>query len=160
MKKYLTRSNILYASFLCAVIVSCLICSVFFYQLAVIDGESMSPTYSALSLVIIDKTADEYSAGDVIAVSVPSVGGSVVKRIAALPGDRIIISEGKVIVNGEESPYFGYVEYAGLAECELTLPEGGYFLIGDNTNESRDSRYEEIGIVYESDIIGKIIPQR
>ncbi len=160
MKKRFSGSDMIFVSVLLTVIAACLICSLFFYQLALINGESMEPAYSGLELVIIDKTASDLSAGEVVAVKSEAARGNIIKRIAAVGGDTVLISEGVLYVNGGQVSRYGTFEYAGIAEKQITVPEGGYFVIGDNIKESRDSRYEEIGIITEEDIIGKIIPQR
>lgn len=160
MRKYLTKTNLLHLLTLLIIITGTAICSIYFYQLALINGESMSPAYNGLEFVIIDKTSDVYERGEVIALGSNAAKGNLIKRIAAKEYDTIIILDGTLYVNGEEIPYFHSIEYAGIAENEITLKEGEYFVIGDNTKESRDSRYAEIGIIKREDIIGRIIPQR
>jgi signal peptidase I len=120
----------------------------------------MEPNYSGLELVIIDKTARDLSAGEVVAIKSEAAGGNIIKRIAAVGGDTVLISDGILYVNGEQVTRYDSFSYAGIAEKQITVPDGGYFVIGDNIEESHDSRYEEIGIITEKDIIGRIIPQR
>lgn len=160
MKKRISRSDIIFVCVLLTVISACLVCSMFFYQLALIDGASMEPNYSGLELVIIDKTARDLSAGEVVAIKSETAGGNIIKRIAAVGGDTVLISDGILYVNGERVTRYDSFSYAGIAEKQMTVPDGGYFVIGDNIEESRDSRYEEIGIITEKNIIGRIIPQR
>ncbi len=160
VKRRTSRSTIIFISVLVLTVTACLVCSLFFYQLALINGASMEPAYSGLELVIIDKTAHKLSAGDVVAVKSDAAKGNIIKRIAAVGGDTLQISDGILYVNEAPQDRYGRLEYAGIAADKITIPDGGYFLIGDNTDESRDSRYEQIGIVYDKNIIGRIIPQR
>lgn len=160
MKKYLTKANLLYTISLLIIIIGTAVCSIFFYQFALINGASMSPTYSRLEFVIIDKTSDSYERGEVIALASDAAKGNLIKRIAAKEYDTVIIRDGTLYVNGKANEYYQGIEYSGIAENEITLKEGEYFVIGDNVKESRDSRYAEIGIIKHEDIIGKIIPQK
>ena len=81
-----------------------------------------------------------------------------VKRVIGTPGDTVQIQEGTVFVNGE--PFEEAVETdaildAELAEEEILLGEDEYFVLGDNRNNSEDSRYANIGNVKKQHIIGK-----
>lgn len=79
-----------------------------------------------------------------------------VKRIVAVPGDSVLIQEGVLYVNGEESPWVTEkLLDPGIAANELTLGNGEYFCLGDDPGNSEDSRSANIGPVNEADIIGK-----
>ena len=79
-----------------------------------------------------------------------------VKRIMACPGDTVLIEDGMLFVNGEESEWVTEkLLVAGIAENEFTLQSGEYFCMGDNANNSEDSRSANIGPVKDKDIIGK-----
>lgn len=80
-----------------------------------------------------------------------------VKRVAAVPGDRVVIRDGILYVNGEASPWVEEkLAEAGIAGEEFTVENGEYFCIGDNPGNSEDSRSANIGPVKEEDIIGKV----
>lgn len=80
-----------------------------------------------------------------------------VKRVAAVPGDRVVIEGGILYVNGEPSPWVEEkLADAGIAATEFTVENGEYFCIGDNPGNSEDSRSANIGPVKEEDIIGKV----
>lgn len=119
----------------------------------------MLPAYHSGQLVILEKQAGEIHRGDVIAFSCDGVKGILVKRVAGLPGDTVVIRNGILYINGQpDETIRPPMDYMGLAEEERQLGMEEYFVLGDNTKESRDSRYEEIGCVHEADIIGKILP--
>ena len=80
------------------------------------------------------------------------------KRVIAVPGDTILIQNGEVYVNGEpftEEVDVSAMEDAGLATEEMTLGNDEYFVLGDNRNNSEDSRYANIGNIKKEYIIGK-----
>ena len=79
-----------------------------------------------------------------------------VKRVVAVPGDVVCIKEGKLHVNNTIVDY-GYdkIMDAGIAEDEITLDSDEYFVMGDNCNNSEDSRSGNIGPVSRDMIEGK-----
>ena len=81
-----------------------------------------------------------------------------VKRIIGLPGDRVSISEGKVYINGEaqEEPYTKD-SYTSTTMDEVTVPEGYIFVLGDNRQNSTDSRSPEVGFIDINRIRGKVV---
>ena len=88
------------------------------------------------------------------------LGRDIVKRIVALPGDTVQITEGILYVNGVPQPTpdgFSLMEDAGNAATPLTLAPGEYFVLGDNRNHSIDSRFAEVGIIQSNSINGKIL---
>jgi signal peptidase I len=79
-----------------------------------------------------------------------------IKRVVAGPGDKVRIADGTLYVNGQQSIWVTErVLDAGIAENELILGSREYFCIGDNPNNSEDSRSANIGPVDEDDIVGK-----
>ncbi|MCO5176303.1 MAG: signal peptidase I [Thermomicrobiales bacterium] len=97
--------------------------------------------------------------GDIIVLHPPVDGGKpYIKRIIGLPGERIAIHDGAVYINGNrlDESYLNGVEtaWAGtLSQNELTIPDGQYYVLGDNRANSSDSRaFGPIGI---DQIIGR-----
>ena len=108
-----------------------------------ISGESMLPTLQDGKIVRYKDTIKEYSRGDIVLLRENGDGKTLVKRIIGLPGDTVSITDKILSVNGVPlSEYdFGEIEDAGiLAEAPLLLKEDEYFCLGDNYNNSRDSR--------------------
>lgn len=82
-----------------------------------------------------------------------------VKRVVAVPGDTVVIKGGRLFVNGEKYDDVADTEsitYSGLAETQLTLGDDEYFVLGDNRNNSEDSRYQSIGLISKKQIKGKV----
>ena len=79
-----------------------------------------------------------------------------VKRIIGLPGDTVEISDGTVYINGEalEEPYLDVETIGEFGPYEV--PEDSYFMMGDNRNDSQDSRYWENTYVKRDKILGKV----
>ena len=78
-----------------------------------------------------------------------------------LPGETVQIKKGKVYINGKKlkSDIYGiakYIDEPGIAEEPLELGKDEYFCLGDNRPVSYDSRYEEVGPVHRSEILGKV----
>lgn len=81
-----------------------------------------------------------------------------VKRVIGLPGEKIQIKDGAVYIDGERYEEKNSVDTmitAGVAEEEITLESGEYFVLGDNRNQSEDSRYSSVGMITKKEIIGK-----
>lgn len=124
-------------------------------------GQSMEPTVEAGKKVWINKAAYILATpkrNDVV-VFKPNGNKSAhssIKRVIAIPGDTVQIKEGKVYLNGKElNEQFDTMVDAGLAQDEIKLDIEEYFVLGDNRNNSEDSRYADIGLVKLSDIEGK-----
>lgn len=153
------RKNASYILVLAAVVLLAMLVSVFKWQLLLIHGDSMAPTYRSFSLVLLDKRPGVYSRGDVVLCRCESLGRSIVKRIAAVPGDRLRAEGDTLFINDEPAAPLPEddVRAEYLAGGEFTVPEGCFFLLGDNLEHSIDSRYAEIGLAEERGMVGKVL---
>ena len=124
-------------------------------------GMSMEPTLENGQQIFIDRflyVLSSPKAGDVVAFLPNGNENShyYVKRVVAGPGDTVRIADGTLYVNGQESKWVTErILDAGIAENEIILGNKEYFCIGDNPNNSEDSRSANIGPVEEGDMIGK-----
>lgn len=126
-------------------------------------GVSMEPALYNGQEVLVDRFVYKLlspSVGDTI-VFYPNGNQNThyyIKRVAAKPGDTVVIRGGVLYVNGE--PYNGVsldkIADAGILENELTLESDEYFVIGDNINNSEDSRSGNIGPVKKNAVVGKV----
>lgn len=126
-------------------------------------GSSMEITLQSGDTIIINRLAYLFSEPERFDVVVFCKNGKEhsyysIKRIIGLPGEKIKISEGKVYINGEllsEPMLVEDIFIPGLAEEEIALDSDEYFVLGDNRNDSEDSRFANVGNVVTSEIIGK-----
>ena len=126
-------------------------------------GDSMSPALKNGDVVLVNRLFYRIKGparGDII---VFRPGGNEnthysIKRVVGLPGETVQIIDGSVYIDGEEAEgdiYAADIEYAGTAEEPVELGEDEYFVIGDNTGVSDDSRTEDVGNVRLEDICGE-----
>ena len=136
------------------------------FRVVVVSGSSMYHTLmdGDLLLLLSNTFYTDPQYGDIVVLSKQSFDGGapIVKRIIATEGQTVDIdfSSGLVYVDGQplDEPYtYTPTNTSGGTTFPLTVEEGCVFVMGDNRNESRDSRYPEIGQVDEREILGKAI---
>lgn len=137
----------------------------FVAQRTVVDGSSMEPTLSNEDNLIVDKITYRFKDPerfDIIVFPFQYKENTYyIKRIIGLPGETVQIDEkGNIYIDGEilvESYGREIIqpENIGRASEPITLGDDEYFVLGDNRNNSSDSRYEVVGNIHRKDIIGR-----
>ena len=131
----------------------------FVVELYLVDGPSMRPTLQHAQRLVVNKFIYHFRApekGEVLIFRYPKdPSRDFIKRVIAVPGDTIEIKDGNVFVNGE----LQNEDYI-LSKCrgdypKSTIPEGHIFVMGDNRNNSEDSRFPDVGFVPFDLIKGK-----
>jgi len=157
-------------------------CTVIYLTMATpnkVEGQSMEPNFHQNDLVITNKTIQylgqtdfgqsrqyDYQRGDVVIVKQGST--DLIKRIIALEGETLEIRNNNVFVNGQElkEKYLPTTTRTKLPDSEfsllkegkaLTVPDNSYFVMGDNREHSKDSRFKEIGFISRGEIKGRVI---
>jgi signal peptidase I len=133
----------------------------FLYQPVRVEGTSMLPRLEDRDRLFINKFVYHISAierGDVVVFRYPrDPEKSYIKRVIALPGDRLRIDHGDVWLNGKRQieAYVPDEFRDSRSQAEMVVPEGTYFMMGDHRSISSDSR--EFGPVERSLIYGKAV---
>ena len=127
-----------------------------------VDGRSMMNTLHDGDNLIVEKLSYRFSDPkrfDIIVFPPTGKKEYYIKRIIGLPGETVQIDEnGNIYINGEllEENYGAEtIQNPGRAAKPITLGDDEYFVMGDNRNNSKDSRSEEVGIVKRAQIIGR-----
>ena len=116
-----------------------------------VDGNSMNPTLNNGQILILNKMNKKYERMDIIVFEYK--GERLIKRVIGLPSETVKVEDNKLYINGNEiSDYSDDVKTADYT-LNVTIPEGYYFVMGDNRYNSSDSRI--IGLISEKDIKGK-----
>lgn len=162
------------------IVVALSICVIVYLFIATpneVHGQSMEPNFHNGELLLTNKMIQylgntrfkkifgEYQRGDVVIFK--HVGAGVtedyIKRVIAVGGDTVMISEGKVFVNGKaiEEPYLPPTTRTDpgnfLTEGKtIKVPENSFIVLGDNRGNSTDSRSSSVNIVKRSDMKGKV----
>ncbi len=126
-----------------------------------VSGTSMVPTLNDGDWLAITGITADLRHGDIVVVTQPwSRNIPIIKRVIGLPGDTIFIDfeNGIVYRNGEmlSEPYIAEPTHKYYdVEFPLTVPEGKIFAMGDNRNDSLDSRSSQIGLIDERYVLGR-----
>jgi len=133
----------------------------FIVELYVVDGPSMRPTLESAERLVVNKFIYRFRApekGEVLVFQYPrDPSRDFIKRVIATPGDTIEIREGRVLVNDQILVEDYILEKTRSEYPKMTVPEGRIFVMGDNRNNSEDSRFADVGFVPYDLIKGKAV---
>lgn len=130
-------------------------------QIGKIPSGSMTPTVCEGDVCIYNRLAntDELECGDIVSFYSQEEDCFMIKRIIGVGGDTISFQDGYVYVNGELLDESEYIDDGVLTYCNetFTVPDGYYFMLGDNRMESNDSRFWEYPFINADNIYGKLL---
>lgn len=157
------RQKIVFAvELIAAVIASAIVAWMFFGSYSMQEG-SMEPTIQTGDRFLVNRIAYRVGSihrGDIIAYRSKDDADSTihVKRVIALPGETVQIKDGVILIDGKtymENESFPSITNGGAASSEITIGDDEYFVLGDNRNNSEDSRFTDVGNIQRRYIIGK-----
>lgn len=134
------------------------------FQSVTMQESSMEPTLTVGNRYFMNRVIYKVSSperGDVIVFRTNGSDDAAlhIRRVIGLPGETIQIVDGQILIDGEtykEGKDFPAISNPGAAANPVSLESGEYFVLGDNRNNSEDSRYGDIGKVNKKYITGKL----
>ena len=153
-----------FASVIVTSVIAVAVIFTFGFKISTVSGHSMNNTLRHGDRLLI--TAKDYSVdyGDIVIISQPNAYNEIlVKRVIGLGGQTIDIDlrKGTVSIDGKviDEPYIKerMVVPGDGFDYPLTIPEGKVFVMGDNRNESGDSRFAAVGLIDERYIVGEAV---
>ncbi len=133
----------------------------FIVELYMVEGPSMRPTLINGERLVVNKfiyRLQEPKKGDIVVFRYPrDPSRDFIKRVIGVAGDTIEIKDGKVFLNGQllNEPYI--LERTRGSYAAATIPDGHIFVMGDNRNNSEDSRFRDVGFVSLEMLKGKAV---
>jgi len=167
MQKILKNFGAIFFDFLEIVVICTVIFGLIYFflgQLLLVTGDSMHPTLINDEQIVADKATLKFSPlekGEIVVFKHPANPNRLlIKRIIAVSGDKIKLQNGDVYINGDiqnekyvETPHVTLGGKSIGQNNEVTVPKNSYMLLGDNRENSADSR--EFGFVKSEEIIGR-----
>lgn len=152
----------------CLSVVLVILIFTFVGRMATVVGDSMEPTLQNGDRVLVSSFFYTPECGDIVVVQKESGyydDQLLIKRVIAKGGQTITFdfANWAVYIDGElvDEPYInkvlGAMKKGDITGDTVTVPEGCYFVMGDNRNFSADSRYDTVGFVKETEILGRTV---
>ncbi len=163
-RRSVIRNIFLWAFEILVVIMFAYVVVYFFGQTRTNIGQSMDVTLSGGDTVLLNTLTYRIGSpnrGDVLSFKPngSSTAYSSIKRVIGLPGETIQIKDGMIYIDGVvylEQKSYPTITNPGIAADEIVLGDKEYFVLGDNRNNSEDSRFADVGIVKSDYIEGKV----
>lgn len=138
--------------------------AILLFQTVTMQESSMEPTLEVGDRFFMNQALYKFSSpqrGDIIVFRTNASDDAAlhIRRVIGLPGETVRIRDGIIYIDGEvydEAADYPDIVNPGLAEEAISLKSGEYFVLGDNRNNSEDSRYADIGTVKKRYIVGKL----
>jgi signal peptidase I len=164
------RTIVEWVAVIVGAVVLALVIKTFLFQAFYIPSESMVSTLEVGDRVLVNKLSyrlHDINRGDIVVFERPEADESndgiedLIKRVIGLPGDSLVIKDGRILINGQllEEPYLdeGVTTQAGPIACAeadpCVIPDDMVWVMGDNRGSSRDSRW--FGPIPDDDVIGR-----
>lgn len=152
-------STVLYMAFVMCIV---LLFLKFVAQRTCVNGDSMNDTLQSGDNLMVDKLSYRFKDPerfDIIVFPYEHQENTYyIKRIIGLPGETVQVQDGKIYINGEvlDEPYGKEeMDHPGIAVEPIRLADDEYFVLGDNRNNSSDSRDPSVGNIHRDKIVGK-----
>lgn len=144
-----------------AAIIAALLIRTFIVELYVVDGPSMRPTLQHEERLVVNKFiyhVRDPQKGEVVIFRYPrDPSRDFIKRVIATAGDTLEIKDGRVYVNDQLLREDYILEKTRTEYPKVTIPDGTIFVMGDNRNNSEDSRFPDVGFVPLDLVKGKAV---